>query len=69
MLAPYASNNPIPPTYGRLQKIPFRSDDQIVYVQGQLNSNVSYLGEPQTLTLVRRVYFLFNSLLTIGLVH
>ncbi|MDP2439764.1 MAG: hypothetical protein Q8P67_28775 [archaeon] len=45
ILAPYTSANPLPTTYGYVDKLPFRSADQVVYLEARLSHDVVIIGE------------------------
>eukprot|EP01122_Echinamoeba_exundans_P017351 TRINITY_DN911_c2_g3_i1.p1 TRINITY_DN911_c2_g3~~TRINITY_DN911_c2_g3_i1.p1 ORF type:complete len:834 (-),score=165.31 TRINITY_DN911_c2_g3_i1:7-2508(-) len=51
ILAPYTSLQPLPSVYGRLQKLPFRSANEVVYIEGHLDRPVCIIGDQHTLTL------------------
>lgn len=51
ILAPYTSLQPLPSIYGRLQKLPFRSAGEVVYIEGHLDRPVCIIGDQHTLTL------------------
>lgn len=52
MLAPYVSLSPLPPSFGKCEKLPFRSGDQVVFLQVTMPHSITIIGETTRMSLL-----------------